>query len=194
MNHTAHCYLSFANADLLLGNFIGDYVKGKSWNQYPPGIQNGILLHRTIDSFTDNHPVTRQSVNRIRPFAGRYAPPVVDILYDHLLCREWDHFSAVSFDEFAAWTYEKLDERQAEMPPGLQKNWPQMRAGRFLHGYQTREGLTWVLHQFARRLKRKIDPEALLTSFFEEIDLFTADFQSFFPDLQKAVGAQRGGH
>lgn len=191
MNHTAHCFLSFADADLLLGNFIGDYVKGKSWMDYPQGIQNGIILHRSIDSFTDNHPATRQSVARIRAFAGRYAPPVVDILYDHLLCRYWDRYATVPFEAFADWTYEVLDQRQAHMPLSLQRRWPDMRAGRFLQGYQTREGVEWVFGQFARRLKQQIVPEALTAFFFEEIEQFSADFAWFFPDLQKRVGEER---
>ena len=159
--------------------------------QYPPGIQQGILLHRTIDSFTDNHPATRQSVIRIRPFAGRYAPPVVDILYDHLLCRHWLQYESVDFDEFAEWTYSTLDERQSEMPAILQKRWPQMRAGRFLHGYQSREGLEWVFGMFAQRLKHNIDTEALSAFFFKEIDQFSEDFALFYPDLKKKVEEER---
>jgi acyl carrier protein phosphodiesterase len=191
MNNTAHCFLSFANDDLLLGNFIGDFVKGKAWERYPVGVQQGILLHRAIDSFTDNHPATRQSVGRIRSFAGRYAPPVVDILYDHLLCKNWQVVSETDFDEFASWTYDCLQNRVAEMPPVLQKRLPQMLAGRFLHGYQTREGLEWVLSQFARRLHGKADLVALSEFFFANIDLFSDDFKAFFPDLQALVQVQR---
>ena len=54
MNHLAHCFLSFGDEDILLGNFLGDFVKGHDWEKYPRGIQRGILLHRAIDSFTDN--------------------------------------------------------------------------------------------------------------------------------------------
>lgn len=191
MNHTAHCFLSYADQDLLLGNFIGDFIKGRSWETYPVGVQHGILLHRAIDSFTDNHPATRQSVVRIRPFAGRYAPPVIDILYDHLLCKHWTALTDVPFDEFAAWTYASLQLRVAEMPAVLQRRLPHMIAGRFLHGYQTREGLEWVLQQFEQRLHGEIDFSALSAYFFENLDGFLTDFKLFFPDLQEQVRIQR---
>ncbi|MBP6827851.1 MAG: hypothetical protein KA165_14915 [Saprospiraceae bacterium] len=100
MNHLAHCFLSFNDEDLLLGNFIGDFVKGNDWKKYPEKVQQGILLHRTIDSYTDNHPMTDRSVTRVRPYAGRYSPPFTDILYDHLLAIHWEKYMDEAFDVF----------------------------------------------------------------------------------------------
>ena len=55
MNYLAHVYLSGSDEFLCIGNFIGDHVKGKAYFDYPETIQNGILLHRKIDYFTDQH-------------------------------------------------------------------------------------------------------------------------------------------
>ncbi len=183
MNHLAHCFLSFGNEDLLLGNFIGDFVKGNDWKKYPEPVQKGILLHRAIDTYTDNHPLTDRSVARIRPFAGRYAPPFVDILYDHLLALNWEKHSSEPFQIFAEKTYIQLQNRAAEMPPILQERLPKMIAGQFLHGYTQREGLEWVLQRFSTRLSGNFDAQALGDAFFQEIDVFSEDFNGFFPDL-----------
>lgn len=183
MNHLAHCFLSFGDEDLLLGNFIGDFVKGKDWERYPLQVQRGILLHRSIDSFTDNHPLAVQSASRIRAHAGRYARPFVDILYDHLLAIHWDKHSSASFSVFAEKTYTQLNNRVDEMPPFLKERLPKMLAGQFLHGYTRREGLDWVLQQFSKRIPVKIDPQALSDAFFEQIEPFSTDFNGFFPEL-----------
>jgi acyl carrier protein phosphodiesterase len=185
MNHLAHCFLSFGDEDVLLGNFIGDFIKGREWQQYPQAVQRGILLHRTIDSFTDNHAATDQSVRRIRSLAGRYAPPLVDILYDHLLAIHWEQYSETSFDDFAEKTYRQLAARASEMPPVLAERLPLMLKGRFLHGYTHREGLDWVLDRFSMRIAGKFDPEALSNAFFADLDGFSADFKVFFPDLMR---------
>jgi acyl carrier protein phosphodiesterase len=192
MNHLAHCFLSFGNEDLLVGNFIGDYVKGSAWKNHPEGVQKGILLHRTIDSFTDNHPLARRSKERIRPFAHRYAGPMVDILYDHLLTIYWEKYAAETFDFFAKKTYAQLGKRAAEMPIELQARLPQMLAGRFLHGYQSREGLEWVLGRFFLRLRSGTFPKSatsapLANFFFDNIEAFSEDFKGFFPDLAKTA-------
>jgi acyl carrier protein phosphodiesterase len=51
MNYLAHAYLSFKHEDILLGNLISDFVKGKKKFDYPLLIQKGITLHRNIDTF-----------------------------------------------------------------------------------------------------------------------------------------------
>jgi acyl carrier protein phosphodiesterase len=183
MNHLAHCFLSFGDEDLLLGNFLGDVVKGHNWKKYPRPVQRGILLHRTIDFFTDNHPLTDRCVSRIRPFARRYSPPFVDILYDHLLAIHWEKHTMELFEDFAQNTYLQLGNRASEMPPILQERLPKMLAGKFLHGYRNREGLDWVLNRFTHRLTGQFDSQAISDAFFEEIDAFSEDFNGFFPDL-----------
>ncbi len=191
MNHLAHCFLSLDDEDVLLGNFIGDFVKGKDWQQYPEAVQRGILLHRSIDSFTDKHPATDQSVKRIRPYAGRYAAPFVDILYDHLLAIHWEKYSVEPFDGFAEKAYARLERRAPEMPEILQMRLPKMLAGRFLHGYARRDGLEWVLGKFSQRLAGNFDAGALSAHFFANIEAFSSDFNTFFPDLLQMVNASK---
>ena len=53
MNYLAHAYLSFGDPDILAGNMISDFVKGKKKYEYPDRIQMGITLHRKIDEYTD---------------------------------------------------------------------------------------------------------------------------------------------
>jgi hypothetical protein len=40
---------------------MADGIQGKQFETYPQEIQNGITLHRAIDTFTDAHPVFRES-------------------------------------------------------------------------------------------------------------------------------------
>jgi acyl carrier protein phosphodiesterase len=192
MNHLAHCFLSLGDEDLLTGNFIGDDVKGNDWKNYPEGVQQGIILHRTIDSFTDNHPMTGRSKERIRAFTGRYAPPVIDILYDHLLAIHWAEYSNEPFDEFAVKVYKRLKNRAEQMPEPVRQRLPHMLAGRFLHGYQSRAGLMWVLERFNQRLGGKMDTSGLSDHFFATLPRFSDDFAGFFPDLIHKVKEQTG--
>ena len=68
MNYLAHAYLSFGHKEVLTGNMISDFVKGKARFQYPEGIQKGIMLHRAIDDFTDTHPATAIAKEIFRPW------------------------------------------------------------------------------------------------------------------------------
>lgn len=183
INHLAHCFLSFGDAEVLIGNFIGDFVKGSDWRHYPPGVQRGILLHRAIDTYTDEHPLTDRSVGRLRSFGGRYTPPVVDVLYDHLLVQHWQRYTEQAFVAFAEKTYAQLQEMSAYVPEPLRERLPRMLEARFLEGYASREGMDFVLARFSRRLPAHFDPKATLSHFWAHLDAFSEDFNGFFPDL-----------
>ena len=57
MNFLGHLYFSNNNPELMYANLFGDFVKGKDLSMYSPQVQKGILLHRKIDDYIDNHPV-----------------------------------------------------------------------------------------------------------------------------------------
>ncbi|MCU0362399.1 MAG: ACP phosphodiesterase [Bacteroidales bacterium] len=61
MNVLAHIYLSGDSEKIIIGNYIGDYVKGRDYLKYPELVRKGIILHRHIDAFTDSHPVVHRS-------------------------------------------------------------------------------------------------------------------------------------
>ena len=92
MNYLAHIYFSGKNRQVSLGNFIGDFVKGKRYEEFPSDIKEGILLHRKIDHFTDNHPIFLETVDLLRPSFGRYSGIMVDMYYDYLLASSFDRY------------------------------------------------------------------------------------------------------
>ncbi len=93
MNFLAHLYLSGNDEQLMIGNFIADSVKGSSYKNFPDGIKRGILLHRAIDFYSDNHSVFLKSVERLRPNYHKYAGVIVDIFFDHFLAKNWKEYS-----------------------------------------------------------------------------------------------------
>ena len=101
MNFLAHIYLSGEDNYIKFGNFIADWVKGKKYEAFPEKIKKGILLHREIDSFTDSHPIFRETTKKLRPFYKKHAGIVADILYDHFLASNWTEYSNVPLNRYA---------------------------------------------------------------------------------------------
>lgn len=93
MNYLAHIFLSGNNRQLQVGNFIGDFVKGRRHNEFPKGIQQGILLHREIDNFTDSHPAFLETVEILRPAFGRYSGIIADMYFDYFLASDFGRHS-----------------------------------------------------------------------------------------------------
>ncbi len=191
MNYLAHLHLSNHHPMLTIGNMIADFINNKQVEIYSPAVQRGIHLHRFIDTYTDQHPVVRQGTERLRPTQGKYAPVVIDILYDHLLAVNWEKYSSMSLADFAKKQYRLLEENLEILPKKLQKNLPGMIKGNWLEGYGQEAGIRYTL--------KRMDERTKFPSFFVEAydtlqkfyPLFEKEFNAFYPDLiQKSLKFQ----
>ena len=183
MNFLAHLYLSRNNENLLIGNFIADFIRNKELKDYPEEIQKGVILHRQIDSYTDNHPQVLKGTRRLHQHHHKYAPVVIDILYDHILANNWSLYSNQSLDEFATEIYEILNRRKHEMPFKLQKQLSAMITGKWLQSYKTKAGLLNTLQMMDKRTAFPSIFTAALEHMEEDYELLNEEFNRFFPEL-----------
>jgi acyl carrier protein phosphodiesterase len=105
MNYLGHIYLSGENELLMFGNFIADDVKGKKYLEYPSEVQKGILLHRTIDHFTDNNIHWKSIREMLRPVYQRYAGVACDLFVDHFLAVHWNSYSPYPLKVYSKWVH-----------------------------------------------------------------------------------------
>lgn len=191
MNFLAHLLLVPDDEDLLLGNFMGDFVRNRHLNLYPERIRQGILLHRRIDFFTDHHPLVRESVALLRPAHGKYAGVVWDVLSDALLSHHWAQFCDTPLREFTAQMYQALQRRLDDLPPALQRRLPQMIADDWLMQYQYESGIAFTLSQLQKIVSR---PEFLkngVGSLRTHYEALSRQFVAFFPEAMAHVAALR---
>ncbi|ASB48709.1 acyl carrier protein phosphodiesterase [Alkalitalea saponilacus] len=149
MNYLAHLYLSGSEPGVKVGNFIGDYVKGKRYQRYSPAIQKGILLHRRIDSFTDKHPQLRESAKMFKPEYGRYSGVVMDVVYDHFLAVNWARYSDVSLRKFVSESHKILMRYYFSLPGVVKQFLPFLIHSRRMEQYQYLEGVEKTLKVMA---------------------------------------------
>jgi acyl carrier protein phosphodiesterase len=183
MNFLAHARLSFQDPDILAGNMISDFVKGRKQFDLPPAVQQGILLHRYIDRYTDQHVVTKELSRIFQPIYGRYSPAIMDVLYDHFLATDPDHFSLKRLQEFSQLTYRQLEEKQPYFPETFLRMFPYMQRQDWLFNYRTREGIRQSLGGLKRRALYIEDIAPAFALFEEHYETIKAGYDSFFPDL-----------
>ena len=185
MNYLAHIYLSNEEEEITLGNFIADGVKGKKYVQFPLGIQQGILLHRAIDSFTDAHPIVRKSTKRLHKKYGHYSGVIVDILYDHFLAKNWTQYHSVPLHKYTENFYNLINSNFDRLTPRIQKMMPYMIEQNWLLSYASIDGIGKILDQMNRRTNNqsKMNLAVLeLTTYYKE---YEEEFTLFFEDLKK---------
>ena len=185
MNYLAHIYLSNEEEEITLGNFIADGVKGKKYVQFPLGIQQGILLHRAIDSFTDAHPIVRKSTKRLHKKYGHYSGVIVDILYDHFLAKNWTQYHSIPLHKYTENFYNLINSNFDRLTPRIQKMMPYMIEQNWLLSYASIDGIGKILDQMNRRTNNqsKMNLAVIeLTKYYKE---FEEEFTLFFEDLKK---------
>ncbi|MDC7995383.1 acyl carrier protein phosphodiesterase [Altibacter sp. HG106] len=183
MNFLAHIYLSGTDEGVIIGNFIADGIKGKRYLKYPEAIQKGILLHRAIDTFTDQHATVKQSTARLHQNYGHYSGVIVDILYDHYLAKNWSQYHEQPLSEFVQNFYALLRENFAVLPVRIQRMMPYMITDNWLESYASVAGISHILKQMNVRTKgvSKMNFAVIeLEAYYEE---FEAEFTSFFSEL-----------
>ncbi len=183
MNYLAHLFLSCHDDDLMIGNFIADSIRNKEVADYSERIQQGIFLHRQIDSFTDNHPIVRQSTRRLHPHHHKYSPVVIDVFFDNLLANNWHLYTDETLPDFAKRMYQVLEERQADLPIKMQKYVPNMIANDWLQKYGTIDGLQYTFERMEKRTKFKSNFANAVSHLQADYDLYEKEFNQFFPDV-----------
>jgi acyl carrier protein phosphodiesterase len=183
MNFLAHAYLSFNYPEIIAGNMISDFVKGKAQFSYPEGIQNGIRLHRQIDEYTDMHPATIAAKQLFRPYYRLYSGAIMDILYDHFLASDPTIFTETSLKEFTSSIYTSLEEQSAHLPPVFIQVFAYMRTDNWLFNYRFPEGIRKSLRGLARRSTYLRESDTAYNLFLEHYVELQKYYQAFFPDL-----------
>ena len=186
MNYLAHAYLSFNQPEILVGNMISDFVKGKTKFSYPHGIQNGIALHRAIDEFTDAHPATKKAKEFFRPAYRLYSGAFVDVVYDHFLALDTNEFdSSFALQNFTTQTYATLDENFDLLPQTFQNIFPRMKQYDWLFNYQYTSGIEKSFGGLVYRATYINESDTAYAIFNENYAALKDCYNIFFPTLKK---------
>jgi acyl carrier protein phosphodiesterase len=186
MNFLAHLYLSGNSPQRMVGNFIGDFVRGRDLvAQFGEGIAQGIELHRAIDEFTDKHPVVRQSKHRLRPGYRHYAPVIVDVFYDHFLANLWANYHPEPLEGYARSAYQLIETHYSIVPNQVKNMMPYMMKGNWLLNYASIEGINRALTGLSRRATHVSKMEHASQDLQRHYQEFKNEFEDFFPELKK---------
>lgn len=190
MNYLAHAYLSFHHPDILVGNMISDFIKGKKQYTYPIPIQYGLRLHRAIDTFTDQHPATREAKAYLQPAVGAYAGALIDVVYDHFLALDETELTEVALKIFAVEVYRQLQKQEEILPEKFALMLPYMIDQNWLYHYRFTDGVEKSFGGVARRALYLTGIEEAYQKFLLHYSKLRDCYQVFFPDVKKFAHMQ----
>jgi len=187
LNFLAHLTLSEGKPLHMVGNYAGDFVKGRNLTEYPSLMQKGITAHRLIDSFTDTHPTVQLSAALFRPAFGKYSGIAVDILYDHFLSQNWHKIMNIPRQQFIGTAHETLWNYRHLLPARAKRLLPSLIYQQYLSAYISFYGLRRVFLRMASRTSLPDASEELIRITKINYSELNRHFLAFYSELQHYV-------
>lgn len=168
----------------MIGNFIADHVRGNHFGHYNQEIQQGIFLHREIDTFTDQHQIVRRSKRRLHARYRHYDGVIIDIFYDYFLAKNWVKYSEIPLKIYTQSIYELFSKYANQLPVKSQRFINYMVENDILYRYQFEDGIEKVLQGMNYRTKGKSHMNLAIEDLKIHHQKLEKDFTLFFKDLQ----------
>lgn len=187
MNYLAHLYIAEDSDESLLGNLLGDFVKGRLENQYGTEIIKGIRTHRKVDSYTDANAKFLECKKLLEPERRRFAGIIIDLSFDHFLAKNWAQYSDVELNDFTNRVYSLLLKHESTLPQKLRDRLPYMVHDDWLGSYKNVDTIGLALNAISRRLGNRFERARIIKGGIDDIksnyEELEEKFSEFFPEL-----------
>lgn len=169
---------------------MADGIRGNHFTDYPVEVQIGIRLHRFIDSYTDSHPIFRQSTKRLHTTYSHLSGVIVDMFYDHFLAKNWSQHHHEPLEDFVNQFYGELEEHYAVLNDKTKHLLPYMKRDNWLSNYQYIPGLEKILAQMDHRMSFDSKMSQSIKELVQHYQEFETEFSIFMEDIKKAAGQE----
>ena len=188
MNFLAHLLLSGDDEEVIIGNYVGDFIKGRLLGKKIEGWSEdfllGVRLHRHIDMFTDEHPIVREAKHKAAEVLGKTAGIAIDIHFDYFLAKYFHQFCSESLRQYSTRVYNVILKNDALIPDHMKSMVRTMIKQDWLNTYETLDGIELTFKRLSGRAEF-LDILNLAEKDLEKNEAFYYEkFNLFFPLLR----------
>lgn len=182
MNFLAHSFLTF-NDGQIVGQFLEDFIRNKDRYSFPKDIQDGITLHRSIDTFTDSHPAIHEAKKVYSPLVRLYAGAFVDVSMDYFLATDFSLNSLKGWKEHSLRVYRVLNENEQFLSENFKKMLAKMEYDDWLYNYREDWGIKFSIQNVLNKAKYLDKDIPVFKAFLDNKEILQKCYDDFFPDL-----------
>jgi len=187
MNYLAHLHIAEHTKTSLLGNFLGDFIKGNPNGKFNEAVVRGIRLHRFVDSYTDNHVLVTSSKPLFEKSLRRFSPIALDMFWDHCLAKHWEHFHCTSLSDFSIKAEKVIAKEMNRSLTPLPAQFNQVSAlvwkGRWFEHYAEIKNIDFALQRIALRRERMAPLAETFATLKQHYQQLTDTFFELYPDI-----------
>jgi acyl carrier protein phosphodiesterase len=184
VNLLGHLYFSNDDLDLMYANLFGDYVKGTKFFNYPDKIVQGILLHRSIDSYFDQHQAVLNSKRLLFNELPKVSAVAMDLFMDHLLAKNWEIHHSMKIHTFLIQFYNHHPSFENYFSSDFQSFIKLMRQYKWLNHYHLDSGLEKACHGISSKISFENELHKGLMIFKKYEAELNSSFNKFMKDAK----------
>lgn len=189
MNFLAHSFLTF-NDGQIVGQFLEDFIRNKDRYSFPQDIQDGITLHRAIDTFTDSHPAIHEAKKVFSPLVRLYAGAFVDVSLDYFVANDLRLNSLQGWKKHSLKVYRVLHEHYEYLPDNFRYMLTRMEQDNWLYNYRHDQNIKFSMRNVLNKAKYLDKDIPVFEAFLENKDILQKCYDDFFPDLMAHAKAE----
>jgi len=182
MNYLAHSFLAFTDGQIV-GQFLEDFIRNKERFSFPKEIQDGITLHRAIDTFTDSHPAIHEAKKVFSPLVRLYAGAFVDVSMDYFLANDLSLLSEKGWKDHSLKVYRVLNENSQFLPENFKRMLVKMEHDDWLYNYREDWGIKFSIQNVLNKAKYLEKDIPVFQAFLNHKNILQKCYDDFFPDL-----------
>ena len=191
MNYFAHLCLAKDTPESLVGNLLGDFMRGVDPRALPLPVYRGLENHRKVDRFTDTHPLIRELKELFDPDCKRFAGIALDIYFDHLLIKHWAHLEARKLDQVNEHFYSTLSNNLHLMPSErMQTVCSRIVSGRWFDAYAHQHNALEAVRRAATRIRFANSFDRACSDLLKNQNDIESTFLQFYPELAAHIQDQ----
>lgn len=182
MNFLAHSFLTF-NDGQIVGQFLEDFIRNKDRYSFPKDIQDGITIHRAVDTFTDSHPAIHEAKKAFSPLVRLYAGAFVDVAMDYFVATDLSLNSLAEWKAHSLRVYRVLNENEEWLPENFKVMLAKMEKDDWLYNYREDWGIKFSMRNVLNKAKYLNPDIPVFEAFLENKPFLQECYNNFFSDL-----------
>lgn len=182
MNYLAHSFLSFSDGQIV-GQFLEDFIRNKDRFSFPKNIQDGITMHRAIDTYTDSHPAIHEAKKVFAPLVRLYAGAFVDVSMDYFVANDLNLNSLAQWKAHSLHVYKVLHENEQWLPENFKIMFRKMEQDDWLYNYREDQNIKYSMRNVLHKAKYLDKDLPVFELFLQNKDILQQCYDDFFPDL-----------
>jgi acyl carrier protein phosphodiesterase len=182
MNYLAHSYLTFTDGQIV-GQFLEDFIRNRDRFTFPKDIQDGITLHRAIDTFTDAHPAIHEAKKVFAPLVRLYAGAFVDVAMDYFVANDLSLHSLRGWKEHSLKVYRVLNQHYEFLPENFRRMLERMEKDDWLYHYRQDQNIKFSMRNVLNKAKYLDNDIPVFEAFLAHKEVLQQCYDDFFPDL-----------